>query len=101
MPVTRHCAHCGQTLRTLPLGLSLSPLELHLYNILRRAGDDGIVVLDIADKLYWDRADGGPENANKIVHIVKMSLNKKLKNTRQKIITSHRGHGARFVLQVK
>lgn len=96
-----NCPACGQALRTLPPGLSLSPLELGLYNILKKAGDDGIIVLDIAGKLYRDYVNGGPENANKVVHILKMSLNKKLKGARQRVITTHRGHGSRFVLEVK
>jgi hypothetical protein len=74
------CPTCGQTLpRPRPHGLRLSPLRTRLFEIVQRAGDNGITTADIADMLYADHPDGGPQTAHKCIHVHVYNINKKLR----------------------
>lgn len=49
------------------------------YNLLKLAGDRGLAVEEIVGALYADRVDGGPTWARTSIHVMKTTINRKLK----------------------
>lgn len=41
------CKHCGQPLPTIRLGVRLTPLKARIFDLIRRAGPDGIAGEDL------------------------------------------------------
>ncbi len=88
------CPCCGQTMPPdLPVGLKLRGNRLRVYEIVRRAGQNGITSDRIFDKLYELDPNGGPESGLRIVSIIVCYLNKRLKDVGQKIQGGASGHG--------
>ncbi len=80
------CPCCGQTLPTDgPAGLKLTRSQRRIYDIIRKAGPNGITSDVIFDRLYRDDPDGGPDTQTKIISVFICSLNKKLPKFGQKI----------------
>lgn len=74
------CPTCGQTLPApKPHGLRLSAFRTRLFEIVRRAGPNGITTDDIVSVLYADHPDGGPMTAHKCVHVHVYNINKLLR----------------------
>lgn len=48
----RRCPCCGQALPELRLGVRLPPLKLRIYDLIRRAGRDGIRADDLRAIVY-------------------------------------------------
>jgi hypothetical protein len=40
--MTKRCAHCGQEIPERRLGIRLSPLKAKIFDLIQRAGKDGI-----------------------------------------------------------
>jgi hypothetical protein len=48
----RCCAHCGQALPETRLGARLTPLKARIFDIITRAGVDGISASDLFDIVF-------------------------------------------------
>lgn len=48
------CSHCGQPLPVKRLGVRLTPFKARIFDIVKRAGPDGIMASDLYDMLYTD-----------------------------------------------
>lgn len=74
------CPTCGQTLPEKPLlpGTHLTPYQKRIFEIVARAGDNGIGSDDLFDKLYENDSDGGPLTGRKSLHVIIRALNRKL-----------------------
>lgn len=73
------CQCCGQTLPPDgPQGLKLTARERRIYEIVRRAGQNGIKTDIIFDRVYSEDSDGGPDTQTKIISVFVCGLNKKL-----------------------
>jgi hypothetical protein len=51
---TRCCAYCGQTLPEIRLGVRLPPLKARIFDLVQRAGADGIDRRDLFDIVFGD-----------------------------------------------
>lgn len=88
------CACCGQTLPPdLPKGLKLRGRRLDIYNIVRRAGQNGITSDVIFERLYALDPNGGPDSGVRVVSIMICHLNKRLQPFGQKVQGGHTGNG--------
>jgi hypothetical protein len=47
-----HCHFCGQLLPEIRLGVRLTPLKARIYDLIHRAGKDGIASQDIKTIVY-------------------------------------------------
>jgi hypothetical protein len=74
------CPACGQF---MPLsddvGVHLTPQQRQIYNVVRRAGRNGLSAADVADLIYAERTDGGPLCAERVIWVQVMLMNKKLR----------------------
>lgn len=61
------CPSCGALLPPKDLTPLLPPGLQELFEMVRRAGVQGITVRTIADRVYADDIDGGPDNPEKAV----------------------------------
>lgn len=74
----KRCPTCRQYLpHPAPMGLKLSPQQQVVFNIVRRAGDNGIPTEDIIAGMYSGCRDV-PLNARKMVHVAAWHINKQL-----------------------
>ena len=53
----RLCHHCGQPLPEIRLGVRLTSFKARIYDIVMRAGVDGISSRDLFDMIYPDGGD--------------------------------------------
>lgn len=73
------CPCCGQTMPPKgPAGVKLTARQQRIYEIVRRAGPNGIKTDLIFDRLYSEDSNGGPDTQTKIISVFVCSLNKKL-----------------------
>jgi hypothetical protein len=68
-----------------------------MLDLLRKAGQRGICVIDLVDLVYETAADGGPEYASRCIWQFKRGINAKLAGWR---IASSCGPSARYWLEV-
>ena len=54
--VTKLCSHCQQPLPELRVGVRLSPLKAHIFDVVKRAGSNGITIEDINTICFDGRA---------------------------------------------
>lgn len=95
--VTKHCPCCEQALVDKPdlvfsdtwrtiirngICVKLTPLQ---YKILQAVRHHRVTVPRLVELLYQDRADGGPECANNVIHVTMSAMNKRLKAINMKI----------------
>lgn len=74
------CPTCGQVLPPpRPQGLTLTPVQRHILELVQRAGSHGISSRAIVDTLYADDPDGGPEHALRCVYVQVVNLNHQLR----------------------
>lgn len=74
------CPACGQTLPAkLKLPIKLVDSQMLIVERVHRAGKQGILSTDLADYVYADDRDGGPEAARKVLATRICIINKKLK----------------------
>lgn len=74
------CPTCGQTLpRPKPHGLRLSPLRTRLFEIVRRAGPEGIGTDDLMDMVYAQHPDGGPDSGRVCLRTHIFHINQQLR----------------------
>jgi DNA-binding response OmpR family regulator len=79
-------------------GVPLSKLQAKIVLIVSRHSPTGISQSDLADSVYADRIDGGPENALVTLRTSIHQLNKKLRAYHSSIrIIGRGGYGYRLV----
>jgi hypothetical protein len=96
------CPTCGQSLpQPKPRDLGLSPLRTRLFEIVQRAGDNGIATPDLVNLLYAEHPDGGPDSAGQVVRTLICKINKRLKPRGYEIKgrSYGRGGGGEYVYQ--
>jgi hypothetical protein len=72
------CPHCGQPVADVPPeAVALSPLRRRLVDLVRRR--PGITVEGLAEALYADDPDGGPEDGVRAVRSVVRHANAALR----------------------
>ena len=76
------CPKCGQTLPEKPMlnGTHLTPYQKRIFELVARAGPNGIGSDDLFDKLYADDADGGPITGRKSLYVMIKRLKAKLEH---------------------
>jgi hypothetical protein len=87
------CPHCqGWVYRTRE-GVRLTPIRAEVYDIIARAGSEGIKARAIQERLFWN-----PLSLNTIrVHI--FEINELLEETSFQIISAPSGHFAKYYLR--
>jgi hypothetical protein len=82
----RRCPYCGGPLIDVRLGVRLSPLKARIFDLVQRAGRDGISGADLHELAYaGDRWDGRrPAAATIKVHI--HQINEALEDTGYRIL---------------
>lgn len=76
----------------------LTKLQTKIFNIVRKS-QHGIEGPRLAEKVYADRADGGPVFAKDVIYLGIMHANKRLKSVGLKIKASARGPGSVYTLE--
>jgi hypothetical protein len=91
------CAGRGEIEERAPV--PLSRLEFRIWDEVRRSRH-GIPGLDLVEKIYDDRRDGGPDTELKAMHVTVYRMNKKLAPAGQKVAsTVVHGSGGVYKLQ--
>ena len=78
------CPCCNGTGKVDGPPVHMSPMQNRVWDIVRHAAD-GIESAALIDRIYADRADGGPAYASKTVHVAICRLNKRLRLVDQRI----------------
>jgi len=91
------CFGAGQIEPQAPVPLSL--MQFRIFDIVRRS-KHGIAGPDLTDRLYADRADGGPSSGRKCMQTQVFQLNKRLAKANLRI-GAKTMHGPYFLLQTK
>jgi hypothetical protein len=68
--------------------IPLTPLEFRVWDVLRRAGVDGLACADLTERVYADRPDGGPLSGTHSVWSHAHRANRKLAAIGQRIVAS-------------
>jgi hypothetical protein len=76
----------------------LAPLEFAIWDVVRRSRH-GLDAAAIANKVYADRIDGGPEFARTCVHLTIRRANRRLSAAGQQIVSSNRNRGSIYRIQ--
>jgi hypothetical protein len=75
-----YCPHCGQV---LPLKVAcpvpFSGYKRMLFQLIAKAGEHGISVSRLIDRLYADRDDGGPHDPSNSICSLLCQMNRELK----------------------
>lgn len=91
----KRCPHCRQFMPLpLPYGIRLTPAEKRIADIVRRAGDEGISVLDIADMVYANDLDP-PAMPARTLWVQIYQINTKIRPKGYEIFNTARGGGPR------
>lgn len=77
--------------------LLLTPLQLKIYQIVRNT-PGGIECKRLIDQCYGHRYDGGPDFADKTVHVTINHMNKRLATFGEAVKANKRGQGAVYRL---
>jgi hypothetical protein len=77
------CPCCDGTGR-----IALTPMQFRVWDVLRRAGADGISCSALAERVYADRPDGGPESATHCIWTHASLANRRLKELGQRIVAT-------------
>lgn len=76
-----NCPHCGQPIMTGwdEFARELGPTSRLIFERIIKSGNNGVEGDRLADYVYGDRPDGGPESAmNSIKSLICRSINRKL-----------------------
>lgn len=76
----------------------LSPMQFKIWDVVRRS-KHGITGPDLTGKVYADKEDGGPLNANISVHVQIVKANIRLAPAKQRIVSTGGGPGALYRLK--
>ena len=91
------CFGAGQIEQRAPV--PLSPQQFQIFDIVRRS-KYGIAGPVLTDRLYADRADGGPSSGRKCVQTQVFQLNKRLAKANLRV-GAKTMHGPYFLLQIQ
>jgi hypothetical protein len=86
------CPCCGGSGR-----IALTQMQFRVWDIVRRAGPDGISAAALTERAYADRDDGGPVSGTHAIWVHAHHANKSLKAIGQRI-TSTGGPGSVYRL---
>jgi hypothetical protein len=105
MTSPRRCPYCRQTLPEFRLGVKLAPIKAALYDLVCRAGRDGIDSADLFALLYaddrrkWSRDNGRQYSALK-AHIAQ--LNSEIAHAGYRIVSARAGNvNGRYRLETR
>ena len=70
--MTKLCSHCHQPLPELRAGVRLSPLKAHIFDVVKRAGSNGITIEDINAICFNGRASAA--NVRNHIHQINDAL---------------------------
>lgn len=89
------CNGIGEIEQKSPV--QLTPMQFRIYDIVRRS-PHGIEGPQLVDRVYADRADGGPDFASRSVHVQIKNMNERLAMAQENIHASSRGRGGLYRL---
>jgi hypothetical protein len=93
------CPTCNGSREIEPQApVPLAPLEFAIWDVVRRS-KYGLDATAIADKVYANRYDGGPEFARTCVHLTIRRANRRLAAAGQQIVSSNRNRGSVYRIQ--
>jgi hypothetical protein len=93
------CKCCGYPVVEMnPIEAALTPLQLRVFNVVRRAGSAGISSRDALDIVYADDIKMPPDDTN-IISVVACQANRRLAPFGLKIKAA-RGPGAKLTIQL-
>jgi hypothetical protein len=99
----QRCPCCGQrvTVKNLPEGLHLTRSQLRIFELVSKAGPNGLPSDILLDRLYAEHADGGPAWAAHSMYVIVHNLNSKLLDHKLIIRANRAGPGspANYVLK--
>ena len=72
---SRCCPYCQQPLPDIRLGVRLTPLKAHIFDLVQRSGDDGIDRHDLFDIVYGDGDAHDRANKTKSFLTLKAHIN--------------------------
>lgn len=82
------CPCCNGTGEIVPeTPVRLSRMQARIWHFVRRSGY-GISSEDLTDRIYADRADGGPISARRSIWVTVAATNKRLAAVKQKIVST-------------
>jgi hypothetical protein len=87
------CPCCDGTGR-----IALTPMQYKVWDVLRRVGPDGISATALTERIYADRADGGPDSGTHCIPTFVHRANKRLEAIGQRIVSSG-GPGSTYRLE--
>ena len=90
------CACCGHPLPESGPRNTLSPTQRRMYDIVLRSGTAGISASEIMNRLYEDRANGGPENQN-IIPVMAIKIRERIEKFGITMAAT-RGHGSSYFI---
>ncbi len=65
----RLCHYCGHPLPDIRLGVRMPPLKTHIFDVVHRAGPDGISGRDLYDIVYEDHEEPRPKMTSLHSHV--------------------------------
>jgi hypothetical protein len=83
-----NCPHCGHPVSDVDT--SFVGIQLLMFKILKSAGSAGITKAFIFERIYGNRADGGPQS-NRTLNIYRIRMRERLAECGLKIETVRRG----------
>jgi hypothetical protein len=92
------CECCGHPLPTWEVQLELTRGQRAIYAALHRAGQAGVPFCLLLDRVYSDRADGGPLTATNSMQVQKNKMQPRLAKFGMKIATT-KGHDSIWRLE--
>ena len=92
------CETCGHPMLDFELQIGLTPRQRHIYLALQKAGQRGLDIEELIEKVYSGEEDGGPVTAPNVIHVQKLKMREKLAAFGLQITTT-KGHGSRWRLE--
>jgi hypothetical protein len=68
--------------------IALTPMQFKIWDVLRRVGPDGISASALTERIYADRADGGPDTGTHCIPTFVHHANKRLAAIGQRIVST-------------
>jgi len=90
------CAGRGEIEEKAPV--PLHPLEFRIWDVVRRS-PGGISGRALTERVYADRADGGPDCADNVVRVTIVRVNRKLAPAGLRIACNKNGRSFGYKLQ--
>lgn len=92
------CECCGHPLPGLEVQLELTKRQRDIFTAVQHAGQAGITIPQLIDKVYSYDSNGGPDTAQNVIHVQRVKMKEKLAAFGMKITTT-KGHGSLWRLE--